>query len=76
MNRCAQSGRIGWNALPALAMQYPDSVEFLYALGNEIKSVKFGWSASAPCSARSAIPNCGFRLSTSRAPTARVPPAR
>lgn len=23
-------------------MQYPDSVEFLYALGNEIKSVKFG----------------------------------
>lgn len=42
MNRCAQSGRIGWNALPALTMQYPDSVEFLYALGNEIKSVKFG----------------------------------
>ncbi len=25
-----------------LAMQYPDSVEFLYALGNEIKTAKFG----------------------------------
>ena len=23
-------------------MRYPDSVEYLYALGNEIKSVKFG----------------------------------
>ena len=26
-------------------MQYPESVEFLYALGNEIKTVKFGLEA-------------------------------
>ncbi len=27
-------------------MNYPDSVQFLYALGNEIKTAKLGWSVS------------------------------
>ena len=28
--------------MPALQMNYPDSVRFLYALGNEVKTAKLG----------------------------------
>jgi dihydrofolate synthase / folylpolyglutamate synthase len=43
-------------------MQYPESVEFLYALGNEIKTVKFGLEAISTLCEELGHPERAFRV--------------
>ena len=43
-------------------MNYPDSVRFLYSLGNELKTAKFGLERSPRCSTRSAIRSSACRF--------------
>ena len=57
-------------------MNYPDSVQFLYALGNEIKTAKFGLERiRARARMRWAIRRTAAVSSTWPAPTAKVRPA-
>ena len=57
-------------------MNYPDSVQFLYALGNEIKTAKLGLERIAHGAGRAGQPAAtASASSTSPAPTAKAPPA-
>ncbi len=58
-------------------MNYPESVQFLYALGNEVKTIKLGLEPHPHRTRRTcAIPNEPTKSSTWPAPTAKAPCAR
>ena len=54
-------------------MNYPDSVQFLYSLGNEIKTAKLGLDRMERCSRRWAARTARSALFMWPAPTARAP---
>ena len=55
-------------------MNYPESVRFLYALGNEIKTAKFGLDRIRTVLGRWAIPSVRAASCTLPGPTAKARP--